>query len=76
MKIIPGNRYRIKYNTPTLGLKAGDVGIAMENDFDKYDAFLDFGTLQVTEKDLPSFLKGLKSIKRVYYFYACEIEEA
>ena len=49
--------------------KKGDIGEVIENDFDKYDHLLDFGTATISQPVL-----GVTVIRRLVYFYKHEIK--
>lgn len=77
MNIDPGKQYRTKYDDSALRWKAGEVGLAVENQSQKYDATIDFGVVKIKPRKVknPSFLDKMTSFRRVYFFYADELEE-
>ncbi len=60
---------KILYNDKLNRWKAGEIGIVLENTFEKYDYKIDLGIIKDTE------IFGEKiDFRRIYYFYKEEIE--
>ena len=54
--------------------KAGETGYLLEHDSEKYDYYIDFGTMPISQFSIPFKGYSEKIIRRRYYFFKDEVE--
>jgi hypothetical protein len=71
---VTGERFRVKANDFAGRWRAGEIGEELANDMpEKYAHKLDFGIVPIPE-GTELFGKPLRRWRRVFYFYADEVE--